>query len=369
MLDETHAKGPATPLRPPEAAPDPARLDAFMSKMVGDLGAAISSVLVFLGDRLGLYRALAERGPCTAEELAESTGAAERYVREWLAAQAAAGYVDYDRASRKFSLNPEQAMVFAQEGGPAFMAGAFEILASMYRDEPKIETAFRTGQGVGWHEHDGCLFRGTERFFRPGYNTNLVSQWIPALDGVEAKLKAGAAVADIGCGHGASTILMAQAYPKSRFYGFDYHAASIERARAAAAEAGVGAQVEFETAAAKQFDGVYDLICVFDALHDMGDPVGAARHVREHLDPDGTWLLVEPFANDEMADNLNPVGRMFYAASTMICTPASLSQEVGLGLGAQAGEARIRAVCEAAGFTRFRRAAQTPFNLVFEVRP
>lgn len=350
--------------------PDPARLESFMGKMVGDMGAAATASLVILGDRLGLYRALADEGPATSTELAERTGTHERNVREWLAAQAAAGYVDYDRKDGRFSLSPEQAMVFADDGGPAFMAGGFEILSSMFMDNDKVADAFRTGKGLGWHEHHDCLFSGTERFFRPGYVANLTTNWIPSLDGVEDKLKAGATVADIGCGHGASTIVMAQAYPNSRFIGFDYHAASIDRANKAAQAAGVADRVKFETASAQDFPGQnYDFACIFDALHDMGDPVGAARHIRERLAPDGTWMLVEPFAHDELSDNLNPVGRLFYAASTMICTPASLSQEVGLGLGAQAGEARLRKVVEEAGFTRFRRATETPFNLVFEVRP
>jgi SAM-dependent methyltransferase len=259
--------------------------------------------------------------------------------------------------------------VFADESSPAFMAGGFQVLASAFIDEPKVAEAFRTGKGLGWHEHHQCLFSGTERFFRPGYNANLVSSWIPALDGVEAKLQAGAAVADIGCGHGASTVLMAKAYPASRFVGFDYHGPSIERARQAAKDQGVADQVSFEVAAAADFPGDdYGLVTIFDALHDMGDPVGAARHIKGALAPDGAWMLVEPFAHDDMADNLNPVGRLFYGASTMICTPASMSQEVGLGLGAQAGETRLRKVVEEAGFTRFRRATETPFNLVFEVR-
>jgi 2-polyprenyl-3-methyl-5-hydroxy-6-metoxy-1,4-benzoquinol methylase len=352
------------------AAPDPQALEAYMGKLLGDMGAAASGALVIVGDRLGLYRALADKGPSTSAELAEATGTAERYVREWLSAQAAADYVSYDKRSGRFYLSPEQAMVFANEESPTFMAGGFEVLAAVYRDEPKVTEAFRTGKGVGWHEHDACLFRGTERFFRPGYNANLVTNWIPALDGVEQKLAAGASVADIGCGHGASTVLMAKAYPNSRFTGFDYHAPSIERARAAAQEAGVADRATFEVASAKDFPGRdYDLVTIFDALHDMGDPVGASSHIRETLKPDGTWMLVEPFANDEMADNLNPIGRMFYSASTMICTPASLSQEVGLGLGAQAGEARLRKVVTEAGFSRFRRATETPFNLVFEVRP
>jgi len=351
------------------AAPDLDKLNAFAGRMVGDLGSAISAALVVLGDRLGLYKALAGHGPATSAELAAATGTHERYVREWLAAQAAAGYVDYDALTARYAMSPEQAMVFADEGGPAFMTGAFEIIAAMFADEPKIAEAFLTGKGVGWHEHHTCLFRGTERFFRPGYNSNLVSSWLPALDGVVERLEAGVRVADIGCGHGASTVLMAQAYPASSFQGFDYHDGSIARARAAAAEAGVSDRASFEIAAAKAFGGgPYDLIAIFDALHDMGDPVGAAAHIRSQLAPGGTFLLVEPFAGDRVEDNLNPVGRIFYSASTFLCTPASLSQEVGLGLGAQAGEARLREVAEAAGFTHFRRVAQTPFNLVFELR-
>ncbi|KQW73563.1 SAM-dependent methyltransferase [Phenylobacterium sp. Root77] len=338
--------------------------------MLGDMGAAVSAALVILGDRLGLYKAMAQGGPMTSLQLASATGTTERYVREWLAAQAAAGYVDYDPVKSEFSLTPEQAMVFADEGGPAFMAGGFELLASMFRDEPKVAAVFKSGKGLGWHEHDVCLFRGTERFFRPGYNAHLTTEWIPALDGMEGRLKAGARVADVGCGHGASTVLMAKTYPNSKFYGFDYHGPSIDRAREAAKEAGVEDRVTFEVASAKDFNGgAYDMIAIFDALHDMGDPVGAAKHIRESLAPDGSWLLVEPFANDDLSDNLNPFGRIFYSASTMICTPASLSQEVGLGLGAQAGEKRLRQVAEDAGFTHFKRATETPFNLVFDVRP
>jgi ubiquinone/menaquinone biosynthesis C-methylase UbiE len=359
----------AGPGNTPAAEPPPG-LEAFMGKMVGDLGAAMSAALVIIGDKLGLYKALAQAGSATSAELAAHAGAAERYVREWLAAQAAAGYVSYDAAAGRYFLSPEQAMVFADEGGPAFMAGAFEVMSSMFRDEPKISEAFKTGKGVGWHEHDVCLFRGTERFFRPGYNANLVSSWIPALEGVEDRLGAGAKVADIGCGHGASTVLMAKSFPNSRFFGFDYHQASIDRARACAEEEGVADRTKFATVSAKEIPGEdYDLICIFDALHDMGDPVGAAQRIRAALKPDGTWLLVEPFAHDELSENLNPVGRIFYSASTMICTPASLSQEVGLALGAQAGEKRLREVIAQAGFTRFRRATETPFNLVFEVKP
>lgn len=349
---------------------DQTKLEAFQGKMVGDMGAAVSAALVIVGDKLGLYKALTQIGPATPEQLAGATGTSERYVREWLAAQAAAEYLEYDRLTGLFSMTPEQSAVFADEGGSAFMAGGFELLAAMFRDEPKVTAVFKSGKGMGWHEHDACLFRGTERFFRPGYNANLTSAWIPAMDGVEDRLKAGARVADVGCGHGASTVLMAQAYPNSHFYGFDYHPASIERAREAAKEAGVEDRVEFAVASAKDFDGGdYDMIAIFDALHDMGDPVGAARHIREHLTPGGSWMLVEPFANDNLADNLNPIGRLFYSASTMICTPASLSQEVGLGLGAQAGEARLKKVTEEAGFTHFRRATETPFNMIFEVRP
>ncbi|MBW8815780.1 MAG: methyltransferase domain-containing protein [Caulobacterales bacterium] len=351
-------------------APDPDKLNAFMGKMVGDMGAAMSAALVVLGDHLGLYKALAARGPSTPFDLAAATGLNERLIREWLAAQAASEYVTFDPLTGHFSLSPEQALVFADEESPVFMAGGFEVLAAAFKDEPKVAKAFRSGLGLGWHEHDVCLFRGTERFFRPGYNANLISGWIPALDGVEAKLQAGARVVDVGCGHGASTILMARAFPNSRFTGVDYHAPSIERAKQGAAEAGVADRVSFQTASAQDYPGEgFDLVCIFDALHDMGDPVGAAAHIRRSLAPDGTWLLVEPFAHDDLADNLNPVGRLFYSASTMICTPASQSQEVGLALGAQAGEARLRQVIESAGFTRFRRATETPFNLVFEARP
>lgn len=350
-------------------APDPQKLDAFMGKLVGDLGASVSAALVLLGDRLGIYRAMGDGAAVTPEELAERTGLNKRYLREWLSAQAAAGYVDYSPKSKKFKLNPEQAAAFADEGGPAFFAGAFEVAQAMWLDEPKVAAAFKSGEGVGWHEHSACLFKGTERFFRPGYNAHLVSEWIPALKGVREKLEAGAKVADVGCGHGASTVLMALAYPKSHFYGFDYHAPSIARAKELAKEAGVAKRVTFAQASAKDYPALgYDLIAFFDCLHDMGDPVGAGAHVKEALAEDGTWMIVEPFANDDLKDNLNPVGRIYYAASTMICTPASLSQEVGMGLGAQAGEKRLKDVAKQAGFGKFRRAAETPFNLVFEAR-
>jgi len=350
--------------------PDQKKLEAFMGKMLHDMGAAATAALVLVGDKFGLYKALAEAGPLTPAALAARTGTVERYVREWLAAQAAAGYVEYRPESGDYAMTAEQALALANERSPAFVAGAFEVIAAMFADEPKISDAFRSGRGVGWHEHSPYLFRGTERFFRAGYAANLVSGWLPALDGVVAKLEQGASVADFGCGHGASTIVMAQAFPRSTFTGFDYHAPSIERARAAAREAGVERTCRFEVATAKSYPGAgYDLVACFDCLHDMGDPIGAARHVRESLNAEGTWLLVEPYAADAVEGNLNPVGRIFYAASTMICVPASLSQEVGMALGAQAGEARLSEVVREGGYTRFRRATATPFNLVFEARP
>ncbi|MGX9993606.1 class I SAM-dependent methyltransferase (plasmid) [Rhizobium sp. Z1P35] len=349
--------------------PDMQKLDALVGRLVGDVGAAVSGVLVVLGDKVGIFKAMADGTPMSVQDLAKKTGIKERYLREWLSAQAAADYVAYDEKTDRFSLTPEQAMVFAEENSPAFFVGAFEVVQSMWMDEPKVADAFRTGKGLGWHEHSTCLFRGTERFFRPGYNSHLVNEWIPALAGVEEKLKAGASVADVGCGHGASTILMAQAYPASRFTGFDYHGPSIERAKVAAKYAGVAGRVTFQQGSAAEFPGRgYDMVAMFDCLHDMGDPVGAGRHVKETLGPNGTWLIVEPFAHDHLKDNLNPVGRVYYGASTMICTPASLSQEVGLGLGAQAGEMKLRKVALDAGFTHFRRATETPFNMVFEVR-
>ncbi|MEM5428140.1 class I SAM-dependent methyltransferase [Cupriavidus oxalaticus] len=348
---------------------DEARLNAFMEKFVHDIGAVMHAATVVVGDELGLYKAMAEK-PMTADVLAQKTRTDVRYLREWLSAQAASGYVDYDPDSAEFSLNEEQAFALAQEGSPAFIPGAFQIAVAQFRAIPKMIDIFRNGRGLGWHEHDPALFHGTERFFRPGYAAHLVSEWIPALDGIEVRLKRGASVADVGCGRGASTIVMAQAYPASRFVGFDYHEPSVRHATEAARRAGMGDRVRFEVASAKDYAGKdYDLVAVFDCLHDMGDPVGAARHVRETLRPDGAWMIVEPFANDKLEDNLNPVGRVFYSASTFICTPASRAQEVGLCLGAQAGEARMRGVAEQAGFGSFRRAAQTPFNLVYEARP
>jgi SAM-dependent methyltransferase len=349
---------------------DQAKLDEFMGRFVGDLGAAVSAALVVIGDKLGLYRAMGDCAPVSPEELARRTHTDARYVREWLSNQAAGGYVTYDPASGSFSLTPEQSLALAQEGSPAFVPGAFQLVTSLVKDEPKITDAFKTGHGVGWHEHNHDLFAGTERFFRPGYAANLVSSWIPALEGVQAKLESGALVADVGCGHGASTIIMAAAFPRSEFVGFDYHEGSIETAREAASEADLDGRVSFEVAPAKQYPGDgYDLVTMFDCLHDMGDPVGAAAHVLTTLRPDGTWMIVEPYANDRLEDNLNPVGRIFYGASTLVCTPASRDQEVGLGLGAQAGEARLREVVTTGGFKRFRRATETPFNLVLEARP
>jgi SAM-dependent methyltransferase len=343
-------------------------LQNLVGKMVGDLGAVVSGALVVLGDRLGLYRALAEVGPADSAKLAKRTGLDERYVREWLANQAASGYVNYEPTSGGFSMSAEQKAVFADPESPVAMTGGFYAAASVYHDEPKVAEAFRTGGGIAWQDHHNCLFCGTEKFFRPGYAANLVQNWIPALDGIHAKLEAGAQVADIGCGHGASTIIMAKAFPKSKFTGFDVHPGSIERARQCAREAGL-TNVKFATATAKAFPGRYDFITTFDALHDMGDPVGAAAHVRESMAADGAWMIVEPMAGNCLEENLNPVGRVFYGFSTMVCTPTSRSQEIGLALGAQAGEHRLRQVMEEAGFRQFRRATQTPFNLILEAKP
>lgn len=349
---------------------EPARLERFMGKMLVELGAAINAALVLTGDKLGLYKAMLGAGPVTAAELATKTGTDERYVREWLSAQAAGEIVEYDAATQRFTLPDEHGFALAVDDSPVFLPGAFQVLSSVMKDEPRITEAFRSGDGVGWHEHHPDLFHGTERFFRPGYAAHLITEWLPALEGVTGRLKAGGKVADVGCGHGSSTILMAQAFPAARLHGYDYHDASIEAARRAAQRAGVSDRTSFDVASAKAFPGSgFDLVTFFDCLHDMGDPQGAAAHVLSALAPDGTWMIVEPYAGDRLEENLNPVGRMFYCASTMICTPGSRAQEVGLCLGAQAGEARIGEIVRAAGFTRFRRATQTPFNLVFEARP
>jgi 2-polyprenyl-3-methyl-5-hydroxy-6-metoxy-1,4-benzoquinol methylase len=347
------------------------KLNQFLGSCVNDFGATMHAGLVVIGESLGLYKAMAKAGKSlTPDELAAATETNARYVREWLNAQAAGGYVSYDAENQTYFLSEEQAFALADETSPAYLPGAFLLAVSALRAVPTLTERFRTGEGFGWHEHDAGLFRGTEMFFRPGYAANLISSWIPALEGVEEKLKAGARVADIGCGLGASTVLMAQAYPNSTFTGFDYHDKSIELARQRAVEGNVSERVSFEVAKAKDFPGgEYDFVTYFDCLHDMGDPIGAAAHVKESLASDGTWMIVEPFAHDDVKDNFNPIGRAFYSASTLLCTPASLSQEVGLALGAQAGEAQMRDVIKQGGFSHFRRATETPFNLVYEVKP
>jgi len=349
---------------------DGEKLEQFVFRAVDEVGATLNSALVVMGDKLGLYKALAGAGPLTPMELARRTGVAERYVQEWLNAQAAGGYVDYEGATGTYTLPPEHAIALADESSPAFLPGFFQVALGSVIDSPRVTEDARSGDGVGWHEHNHDVFDGIERFFRPGYNANVVPSWLPALDGVVEKLERGASVADIGCGHGSSTILMAQAFPKSTFFGSDIHEGSIETARKRAEEAGVADRVTFEASPASSYSGrKYDLVTTFDALHDMGDPVGAARHVRATLADDGTWMIVEPMAGDRVEDNLNPVGRAYYGFSTFLCTPGSLSQEVGLALGAQAGPARIKDVVSAGGFTQFRIAAETPFNLVYEARP
>jgi SAM-dependent methyltransferase len=349
---------------------DQEKLNEMLHRGVNDFGATFHAACVVLGDKLGLYKGLASGGPQTPLELAKRTGTTERYVREWLSSQTAGGYITLDATTGRFHLTEEQAFTLADEKSPAFLPGAFQLALAATKAVPRLIEAFRSGEGMGWHEHDHELFHGTERFFRPGYGTHLVSQWIPALTGVDERLKAGGKVADVGCGHGSSTVLMALSYPKSKFVGYDYHEGSIQTARERARESGVADRVKFEVARAKDYPGDgYDFVTFFDCLHDMGDPVGAARHVRSTLSPDGTWMIVEPFANDRLEDNLNPIGRVFYSASTLLCTPASLSQEVGLALGAQAGEKRMKDVVTAGGFTRFRRATETPFNLIYEARP
>jgi 2-polyprenyl-3-methyl-5-hydroxy-6-metoxy-1,4-benzoquinol methylase len=349
---------------------DPEKLNEFLGRALVDFGATFHAALVRIGDKLGLYKGLAAGGPQTSAELAKRTGTTERYIREWLSAQAAGGYVSYDPILGKFYLTEEQAFAMADETSPAFMPGAFQVALAAIKAEEQLAERFKSGAGFGWHEHHHELFVGTERFFRPGYAANLIAAWIPALEGVDEKLKKGGRVADVGCGLGASTVLMAKHYPKSEFVGFDYHDKSIESAKQRAKDAGVSDRIRFEVAKAKDYPGKdYDFVTFFDCLHDMGDPAGASAHVRSTLKPDGSWMIVEPFAGDKLEDNLNPIGRAFYGASTLLCTPASLSQEVGLALGAQAGEKRLRDVVKSAGFSRFRRATQTPFNLIFEARP
>jgi ubiquinone/menaquinone biosynthesis C-methylase UbiE len=345
------------------------KLNTFIGQFIIDLGATVHTGMVVIGEKLGLYKALAQ-GPMNSTQLAAKTQTDERYLREWLASQAAGGYVTYDEKTNKFSLSEEQAFTLADENSPAYLLGAFELALGSLAAVPRIAESFRTGAGMGWHEHVDGVFHGCEKFFRPGYAANLVSAWIPAMYDVKQKLEKGAQVADVGCGKGASTLIMAKAFPNSHFFGFDSHDMSVEAARESAKREGVSDRVTFEVSKAKEFPGTnYDFVAVFDCLHDMGDPIGAAAHVRQSLAKDGTWMIVEPFANDQLKDNLNPVGRVYYSFSTLLCTPCSRSQEVGLCLGAQAGEARIRDVVNAAGFNRFRRAAETPFNIVYEARP
>jgi len=346
-----------------------AKMHEFLGKFIADFGATAHAGMVVIGERLGLYKALAGKS-YTAEELAKATHTDPRYVREWAASQAAGGYLTYEPTTRKFGMTEEQELALAREDGPAYIPGAFELALGSLAAVPRLTEAFRSGAGMGWYEHDEAVFHGCEKFFRPGYTMNLVSSWIPALSGVKEKLERGAKVADVGCGKGASTILLAKAFPNSNIFGYDYHDKSIEMAREAARREGVDDRVTFQLASAKEFPGNgYDFVAVFDCLHDMGDPVGAAAHVRRALKEDGSWMIVEPFAHDEMHENFNPIGRVYYSFSTMLCTPCSRSQEVGACLGAQAGEKRMREVVDAAGFTRFRRATETPFNLIYEARP
>ncbi len=353
-----------------EVKVDNDKLNAFLMKFVGDFGATLHASTVLVGEKLGLYKALAASHGMSPADLAGKTNTAERYVREWLSAQAAAGYVMYDSKNGKYSMTPEQAFTLADENSPAYLPGAFYVAASMFKDEPEITESFKTGKGVGWEKHSTDLFVGAEKFFRPAYAGNLVSSWLPALEGVVAKLKTGAMVGDVGCGYGASTIIMAKAFPKSRFVGYDFHKPSIEYARKSASASGVSDRVSFEVAKAQDYPmRNLDLVAFFDCLHDMGDPAGAAKHVRQSLKPDGTWMIVEPFANEKIEDNHNPVGRIYFSASTMICTPASKAQEVGLALGAQASDSRLRDVVMSGGFKSFRRATETPFNRVFEAKP
>lgn len=344
------------------------KLNALLGKMVGDLGAAVNGALVIIGDKLGLYRALNQNGALTSQQLADQTGTAERYVREWLSAQAAQGYILYNPEGKTFSLSPEQAMVFANSESPVIMTGGFYAISSVYHDEPNVTEAFKTGKGISWGDHCSCLFCGTEKFFRPSYKHNLIQSWIPSLDGVEEKLQQGVKVADIGCGHAVSTMLMAEAYPNSEFVGIDIHPASIEHASRVAKESGL-TNISFEVGDATQLTGSgYEFITSFDCLHDMGDPAAVAAQVKSMLTPTGAWMIVEPFANDELKDNLNPVGSTYYGFSTMICVPSSLSQPNAKALGAQAGEAQVKKEVMKGGFSTFRRATETPFNLIFEAK-
>jgi 2-polyprenyl-3-methyl-5-hydroxy-6-metoxy-1,4-benzoquinol methylase len=346
---------------------DEEKLQELAGKVMGDVAGAMSLFMAYIGDKAGVYAAIDEAGPSTIDELAAKTGLNPKYLHQWLGSNAAAGYVTYDPENERFSLTTEQAMVFTREGQPACMQGFFQSVVSQYETHEKAVDTFKSGEGRPWGDHTQCCFCGTDRFFRPGYEVNLVENWIPALEGVEAKLQAGAKVADIGCGHGSSTVLMAQAYPNSTIHGIDFHAPSIDEARAKAAAAGVS-NVEFHVAKAQDFEATdFDFACIFDALHDMGDPVGAAAHIRQALKPDGTFMLVEPLAGDTMADNMHPLGQIFYAFSTTVCTPASLAQEVGLGLGAQAGQKRLTEVLNEAGFGSVKRAMETPTNMVLEV--
>jgi 2-polyprenyl-3-methyl-5-hydroxy-6-metoxy-1,4-benzoquinol methylase len=349
---------------------DDTKLHQFIGQMLSDLGGAASIALVRIGDSLGLYKTLHERGPMTAAELAAAAGVNKRYLLEWLSHQAASNYLSYEPTTGKFTLPPEQAMVFAVEDSPVYMSAAFESMASLLNNQEKVQPVFKTGGGVAWGDQASCLFCAVARFFRPGYQNNLVSNWLPALDGVVEKLQRGAKAADVGCGHGWSTVFMAKAFPKSKFVGYDFHPSSIEAAAAHAREHGVTENTRFKVATAKSYpEKNFDLVAFFDCLHDMGDPAGAAAHVRQSLKPDGSWMIVEPIAGDKLEDNLNPVGRIYYAASTMVCIPTSLSQEVGAALGAQAGEARLREVITAGGFRTVRRAAETAFNMILEARP
>lgn len=345
------------------------KLNEVLHKAVIDAGATMQAGLVVIGDKLGLYKAMAGAGSMTTSDLAAKTGTVERYCREWLRANAASGYVNYDAAADTYELTAEQAMLFADDDSPAFLAGGFQMAVASLLAVPHVQEAFKTGGGYGWHEHDDDVFHGVERIFRPSYLTYLSTEWIPALNGVEEKLAKGGKIADIGCGHGASTIVLAEKYPNAEVVGFDFHRESITEARKRAEAAGLSDRVRFSVEAAKDFNGAgYDLVTTFDCLHDMGDPAGASRHIRDMLADDGTWMIVEPFAADQVQDNLNPVGRLYYSVSTLVCTPSSLSQEVARGLGAQAGEKQIREVVSEGGFSQLKRVAETPFNLVFEVR-